>query len=85
MRKDLYLKDLQKWNYAKEILEKHNVEIIDPTQPHWSGNGNGARLILTPKKTKESIFISRKEDFEDIKNKLEKILENKGVKIDYGK
>lgn len=85
MRKDLYLKDLQKWNYAKEILEKNNVEIIDPTQPHWSGNGNGARLILTLKETKEPIFISRKENFEDIKNKLEKILENKGVKIDYGK
>ena len=78
MRKDLYLKDLQKWNYAKEILEKNNVEIIDPTQPHWSGNGNGTMLILTLKETKEPIFISRKEDFKDIKNKLEKILKNKG-------
>lgn len=85
MKRELYLQDLQKWNCAKEILEKNNIGIIDPTQPHWSGNGNGTRLILTLKETKEPIFISRKEDFEDIKNKLEKILENKGVKIDYGK
>ena len=70
MKKELYFKDLQKWQYAKNILAKNNINIADPDQPHWSGNGNGTALILTIEKTKEPIFIYRKECFEDIESKL---------------
>ena len=77
MKRELYLQDLQKWNCAKDILEKNNVEIIDSTQPHWSGNGNGTRVVLTLKETKTPIFIYRKDSLQDVKNKIEKILEKK--------
>ena len=77
MKRELYLQDLQKWNCAKDILEKNNVEIIDPTQPHWSGNGNGTRIVLTLKETKTPIFIYRKDSLQDVKNKIEKILGKK--------
>lgn len=76
MKRELYLQDLQKWNYAKEILEKHNVEITDK-QPTWSGMGNGTALIITLKETKTPIFIYRKDSLQDVKNKIEKILEKK--------
>ena len=77
MKRELYLQDLQKWNCAKDILEKNNVEIIDSTQPHWRGNGNGTRVVLTLKETKTPIFIYRKDSLQDVKNKIEKILEKK--------
>ena len=77
MKRELYLQDLQKWNCAKDILEKNNVEITDPTQPHWTGNGNGTRVVLTLKETKTPIFIYRKDSLQDVKNKIEKILEKK--------
>lgn len=76
MKRELYLQDLQKWNCAKDILEKHNIEIINK-QPTWSGTGSGTALIITLKETKTPIFIYRKDSLQDVKNKIEKILEKK--------
>lgn len=74
MKRELYLQDLQKWDYAKNILEKCNIEIINK-QPTWSGTGSSTALIMTLKETKIPIFIYRKDSLQDVKNKIDQILE----------